>query len=226
MAKGGQNIIDLTGQVFGRLKVISKAKSDNAGRSRWNCICTYDDNEITVIGYNLTHGLTKSCGCLKHEKGIIRRKRKVYDKSKERLRTIWKHMKERCYNSNNTDYIYYGDKGVKICQEWLDDFMNFYNLAMANDYADNLSIDRINGNGNYEPSNCRWVSMTIQARNREVRKNSISGINCISFNKEKNKWQIGIGVNGKRIHLGYRYTLEEAIQVRKEAEIKYWGVNS
>ncbi len=80
----------------------------------------------------------------------------------------WKHIKQRCYNPKDAAYKNYGGRGIKVCDEWLDKkngFINFYNWAMNNGYRDDLTIDRINNDGNYEPNNCRWVTMKIQANN-------------------------------------------------------------
>ena len=93
---------------------------------------------------------------------------------KTRLYNIWKKMKDRCYNPNANNYRYYGGKGVKVCEEW-HSFQPFYEWAMANGYADNLSIDRISGFGNYEPNNCRWATYTEQNRNRKFCKNKAGG---------------------------------------------------
>ena len=85
-------------------------------------------------------------------------------------------MKQRCYNDKNPKYKDYGSRGIVVCQEWLDDFMNFYNWAIDNNYRDDLTLDRIDNDGNYEPSNCRWATAKQQARNtRRTRKITING---------------------------------------------------
>ena len=79
-------------------------------------------------------------------------------------------MKRRCYNSKVPDYKYYGGRGIKVCEEWKDDFQKFADWAITHGYTDNLTIDRRNVNGDYEPSNCQWVTMAEQANNRRTSK--------------------------------------------------------
>ena len=105
-------------------------------------------------------------------------------------------MKQRCYNENGERYKDYGGRGIRVCQEWLDGFINFYNWAMANGYRDNLTLDRKDANGNYEPSNCRWVTYKEQANNR---RNNI----VLSYKGEKKtlgEWAEEVGMEYDTLH--------------------------
>lgn len=168
---------DLTGQVFGRLEVISRAKNDKWGNAQWLCKCSCGKEKI-VRGRTLMTGMTKSCGCLLSEESKERMKKIAtkHGKSNLRINKTYRSMKDRCCNPNCRDYKNYGGRGITICKEWLDNFMNFYNWAMATGYSDNLTIERINVNGNYEPSNCTWIPKEEQAQNqRKSRKVQIDG---------------------------------------------------
>ena len=89
-----------------------------------------------------------------------------HGKYKTRLYRTWSRIKTRCYNKNFQHFKHYGGRGITVCDEWLHDFMAFYDWAISNGYADNLTIDRIDVDGNYEPSNCRWITNEEQQNNR------------------------------------------------------------
>lgn len=91
-----------------------------------------------------------------------------HGKRHTRLYMTYYRLKQKCYNSNNKDYPNYGGRGITICDEWLNDFMSFYDWAINNNYRDDLTIDRIDVNGNYDPSNCRWVDTKTQNRNKRT----------------------------------------------------------
>ena len=85
---------------------------------------------------------------------------------KSRIYKIWETMKHRCYCTGQTSYRYYGGRGITVCDEWRNDFKEFYDWAMSNGYSDELTLDRVESSGNYEPTNCRWVTMKEQTRNK------------------------------------------------------------
>lgn len=154
---------DLTGQKFNMLTVKSFAFIRET-HAYWNCICDCG-KETIVSGSKLIRGITKSCGCLGR---TVSRKRMTTNNgySKTRIYRIYIGIKRRCCNPNDKSYPYYGGRGIKICDEWLKDSKVFIEWAKSSGYNDNLSIDRIDVNGNYEPKNCRWVTAKSQANNR------------------------------------------------------------
>ena len=152
---------DLTSQRFGRLTVVALVKVNN--HSRWLCKCDCGNETIVTTGH-LTSGDTRSCGCLLLEHRHLTHK--THGDSKERLYRIWADIKTRCYNKQSHNYHKYGQRGIKMCNEWYENYEAFRDWAMANGYAADLTIDRINFNGNYCPENCRWVSQKVQQNNR------------------------------------------------------------
>ena len=151
------------GEQYGYLTVLARTENAKNGHSRWICKCRCG-KETVVLSYHLKSGKIKSCGCWwqerKHEY------RKTHGHSNDRIYNIWLAMKNRCYAKSFYRFSDYGGRGIKVCEEWKNNFEAFYNWAMKNGYADNLTIDRIDVNGNYEPSNCRWVTMEVQNLNK------------------------------------------------------------
>lgn len=162
-------IKNISGQSFGLLTVIKLDHTKN-GRSYWLCKCQCG-NECIAARDSLLRGDTKSCGCLRVDNILqVSKLNMRHGQKKTRLYSIYHNMIQRCKNSNRNDYNRYGGRGITVCQEWLDDFINFYNWAINSGYNEELTIDRIDVNGNYEPNNCRWATWEVQRLNKRNRK--------------------------------------------------------
>lgn len=174
-----RSLIDHTGERFGRLTVEFRVDDYVAPNSsthvRWFCRCDCGNSTIVDI-CQLIQGKTKSCGCLQNER--LKQGNIKHNGSYDRLYKVYSNMKNRCYNTNSADYKYYGDRGILICNEWLENYLAFKEWAYNNGYnpqaqKGECTIDRINVNGNYEPNNCRWVNMKIQNQNKRNVTNNI-----------------------------------------------------
>lgn len=154
--------INLEGIKFGKLTVLQQAEDKitpkNKKVTQWKCLCSCGNTTIVATN-NLRRGHTQSCGCLNNGNN------RKHNKSYSRIYHIWVNMIQRCTNINNKSFKDYGGRGITVCKEWKE-FQNFDKWALNNGYSDNLTIDRIDVNENYEPSNCRWVTVKEQANNK------------------------------------------------------------
>lgn len=156
----------LTNKRFGRLLVISFHSHCDRRKTYWNCLCDCG-NTVIVQTSHLKSGHTKSCGCIKNER--IKFLNYKNGMAKSRLNRIYRNMINRCYNENLKMYKYYGGRGIIVCDDWLvknNGFVNFCNWALSNGYGENLTLDRIDNDGNYTPQNCHFVDKYSQANNK------------------------------------------------------------
>lgn len=154
--------IDFVGQKFGRLTVLSEGR-DGKNEQIFNCICDCG-NYISSIKHNVIKGNTLSCGCLHKDK--CRELLTTHNKSNTNLYRRYLKIKDRCYNNKCKAYKNYGGRGIKMCEEWSNNFLSFYDWAINNGYEQNLTIERIDVNGDYCPENCKWITLAEQCKNK------------------------------------------------------------
>lgn len=205
--------VDLSGKRFGMLTVIKRANDriqpSGQRKTMWECKCDCG-RTVCVIGSNLKRGISSSCGCYGKQKRLEANGGKTHGLSNTRLYVIWTGMKQRCYNKNAPSYKWYGAKGVKVCNEWKSDFLCFYSWAMKSGYASGLTIDRIDGNGDYEPLNCRW------ATNEEQHNNQSNNVYLESDGEEKTiaQWAKEKGIKKSTLYmrLHHGWDVERALK--------------
>ena len=203
---------DLSGMKFSRWNVIcrveDKVSKGGTHYTQYRCVC---DCGVTrdVIATSLTSGRSKSCGCLGRETSrlVCGNNFRIHGETKTRLYQIYAGMKKRCLSQNAYNFTNYGGRGISICEQWLNSWEAFREWAYSNGYSDELSIDRIDVNGDYTPDNCRWVGRVAQANNRRSSR-------YITYNNETHtlaEWANILDIPYKRLHkwINKGKTLEE-----------------
>lgn len=226
MSKKVEKRSTIVGKKFNRLTVLDEYSEMRAGRKRRYLLCKCEcGNEIRVRLDGVLSERTKSCGCYATE---LLKERKTHGMSNTRFYHIWQGMKYRCQNVNNTAYKYYGGRGIKLSDEWnsfekfKEDMYSEYKKQAQKYGEKNISIDRINSNGDYEKNNCRWIELKNQWANTRKRSDNKSGYQGVSWFKRDQKWRAFITINGKHKHIGYFTDKKDAIKARRAYEAFYY----
>ena len=183
---------NLNGLRFGRLTAIQPAGKSLKGELLYDCICECGIRKIFFVG-NLRSGKSKSCGC-NGSRTTLAQRATTHNKSKTPEYNVWNCMRQRCNNTRNSRYCDYGGRGIKICERWMESFINFLN-DMGTRPSPYHTLDRINNNGNYEPSNCRWTIWAVQANN--MRSNRV--LTLFGKSDTATRWARKIGLNPQRV---------------------------
>lgn len=212
MAKLIENVV---GQKFGQLivtKDLGRMQKDGGKRVAHYCICQCACGRLTEVDLSsLRSGNTKSCGHCTSSGGNLRFGRKLY--------TCYMDMRRRCYNAEAKNYRHYGGRGIQVCDEWMDPnegFENFCKWSMNNGFSEELSLDRIDNDGNYSPPNCRWATKRVQNINKNPSKKNSSGYVGIRKHSSGVGWYGCVKINGKDFYTGYSKDLLEAVKMRNE----------
>lgn len=217
--------IPKVGDTINRLTVkqiyVVEAATQNVSWAKCDCSCGKETNVKLTL---LTKNKVQSCGCVTREKSRERAKVLSYKHGqgdlKNRLYRIWAAMKCRCSNPNVYQYQWYGAKGVKVCEDWKNDYMKFHDWSMANGYGEGLSIDRIDVNGNYCPENCRWATAKEQGMNRTSTRKYKVFLEAFGEKKSVGEWEEDsrcvVDVKCMFHRIGAGWTPEEVITTPSE----------
>jgi hypothetical protein len=201
---------DIVGQKFGRLTILRKVKSNKYRQARCECECDCG-NKVIVLIYNLKNKKTKSCGCLQKEE--VKKRFTKHGMKKYPLYDVWSGMRKRCCNPRHAKFKIYGARGIKICDEWINNPEIFIEWALSNGWEKGLQIDRIDNDGDYEPNNCRFVTARENNSNKQIHKTRNLPV---GVNKYNHRFQARCSIDGKSKYLGIFDTPEEASQYRQK----------
>lgn len=198
---------DISGQKFNHLTAV---KLVSRKPTRWLCLCDCG-NYTTVLTSNLKSGAVKSCGCIAH-KGNPK-----HNQCYTRVYRIYAKILRRCFSHDDPAYSHYGGRGITMCEEWKNSFSAFSKWAYENGYRDNLTIDRIDNNGDYCPENCRWASYYEQSNNR--RSNRVYTYK--GKTKDLKQWCDELGVSYKTIYarISRGWSFEDAVNWKHDARV-------
>lgn len=193
--------LDLIGQKFVRLTVISEASNSKSGRTQWNCICDCGKEKIVPTKW-LRNGQAVSCGCYNREKST------KHGMCQTRTYKIWAGMISRCTNPQNSRWKRYGGRGITVCNKWLE-FESFY--KDMGEAPVNCTLDRVNNDKGYSPENCRWTTPKVQSNNRENNRR----ITCNSETKTLSEWaeQTGLSKTVIANRLKNGWSVDDALSV-------------
>lgn len=191
----GRPLKDMTNKRFGKVRVIRRASAYGETPVKWLCLCDCGV-EFATAGGELRGGRVKSCGCARIES--VKKALTTHGMSGTRMFKIWSHMIERCTCKTHKQYEHYGGRGITVCDEWKK-FENFHEWATENGYKESLTIDRIDNDGNYKPSNCRWAdNFTQQNNQRRTTRVEVNGVTMTL-----SEWALETGI--KKTTLESRY---------------------
>lgn len=193
-------IKDLKGLKFGKLTAILMIKEPRK-RILWSCHCDCGKESVIVRSDFLNNGMTKSCGCIvQKRKGLTSKERKTYQ--------AWRNMIRRCYDPRVDSYLLYSVRGIEVCDKWRNSFLSFYeDMGKA---PIGFQLDRINNLGNYEPSNCRWVTPKENCNNRR----STTILTAFGKTQTVEEWAKEYNLNGNLLRQRISrnsYSVEEAL---------------